>query len=309
MTHKLDSAAIIARIRQVREAHSGKRGKALFSKELGLNPSTYNYYENNRIPPAEILLKISQITGVSMEWLLTGHTLGEVSQQIPYGLSRKISDLLFRDPQAAGPLEAFVDVLAEKSAVESRLTQKTTDALGWIPVLGRTAAGVLHFWDAKTGKPAGLTELAEHINRLRQTTRTIVPAVLSNQSSDDDSLAEEQIKLIQINPPDNQGVSEFIKAPALVKRYPDIFALRIDGDSMVPAIQSGDLVVLSPSVLARPGRPAVVQLKGQIGVTCKIFRPDSDVIHLIPANTAYPPTEHPQSDLLWAYAVLGRVRV
>jgi len=307
MTHILDSASVIARIRQVRETHSGKRGKALFSKHLGLNPSTYNYYEHNRIPPAEILLKISQLTGVSIEWLLTGHTPDEGDNLIPHGLFRKITQLLRDEPRAAGALEAFVDVLAEKSAMESRLTRQTSNGPAWIPVLGRTAAGVVHFWDARTGKPAGLTELAELVERHRQAPQTSAAAILSPQPPCDLS-DDEQVKFIQINTPNDQGVSEFIEAPTLAARYPDAFALRIDGDSMAPTIQPGDLVVLSSSVSARPGQPAVVQLKDQIGVTCKIFRPEDDTVHLIPANTAYSPTDYARTDVLWAYAVLARVR-
>ncbi|MBN2211522.1 MAG: helix-turn-helix domain-containing protein [Sedimentisphaerales bacterium] len=309
MTHIFDSDAIIARIRQVREMHSGKRGKALFSKQLGLNPSTYNYYENHRVPPAEVLLKISQITGVSMEWLLTGQVSpADTDERIPKGLSKKIKNLLDRDPKAGSALEAFVDVLTEKTTIEDHLSQEPVEGASMIPVLGRTAAGVVHFWDAKRGKPVGLTELAKLIQRYPKVPQIAVDATLCHQQPEA-SLEDKQVKLIQINTPDNQGVSEFIEAPALGGRYPDAFALRIDGDSMSPTIQPGDLVVLSPSFPARPGQPAVIQLKGQIGVTCKIFRRDNDTIHLIPANTAYPPTDHSHDDLIWAYAVLSRVRV
>jgi SOS-response transcriptional repressor LexA len=77
---------------------------------------------------------------------------------------------------------------------------------------------------------------------------------------------------------------------------------------MEPEYRHGDLVVLSPSQPAVDGRAAVVQLAGQIGVTCKLFRRAGDRVHLVAINERYPPTAHAADELLWALRVLGRVR-
>jgi len=48
MSKKLDVNAIISRICLLREKYAGKRGKALFANALGISPSTYNYYEQDK---------------------------------------------------------------------------------------------------------------------------------------------------------------------------------------------------------------------------------------------------------------------
>ena len=104
------------------------------------------------------------------------------------------------------------------------------------------------------------------------------------------------------------GTAEFVIAEHIARRYRVLFAVRIDGESMAPEIRHGDVVILSPSVPAEPGRPALVQLVDQIGVTCKLIRFDGDRIHLIPINESFPPTSHRQVELVWALKVIARVR-
>ena len=54
--NKIDANSIIDRVVLLRQQYSGDRGKSKFARSLGISASTYNYYENNRIPPIEILL-------------------------------------------------------------------------------------------------------------------------------------------------------------------------------------------------------------------------------------------------------------
>jgi len=42
--------------------YAGTRGKASFAREIGISPSTYDYYENSRVPPADVLVRISELT-------------------------------------------------------------------------------------------------------------------------------------------------------------------------------------------------------------------------------------------------------
>ncbi len=103
---------ICRRVEQVRRELHGDRGKVRFAKQLGISPSTYNYYESSRIPPAEILVRISEAGGVDLRWLLTG---AESSPAVPAGHPAigRIAKLLGDNPDAAGPLMAFVEILAE----------------------------------------------------------------------------------------------------------------------------------------------------------------------------------------------------
>jgi hypothetical protein len=43
--------AVIERVIQLRKQYFGNRGKRNFAKALGINASTYNYYEKERTPP------------------------------------------------------------------------------------------------------------------------------------------------------------------------------------------------------------------------------------------------------------------
>jgi len=50
----------------------GEREKALFAKKIGVSPWMISKYLAGTLPNSQILLRISRITGRSMEWFLTG---------------------------------------------------------------------------------------------------------------------------------------------------------------------------------------------------------------------------------------------
>ncbi len=85
-------------------------------------------------------------------------------------------------------------------------------------------------------------------------------------------------------------------------------AIRVDGDSMTPEIHDGDLVLLSPSAAAVEGQAAVVQLAGQIGVTCKLYRTVGGRVHLVPINGSYEIATAGVSNVEWALRVLARIK-
>ena len=102
MSKILDEKAIISRICLLREKYAGKRGKALFANALGISPSTYNYYEQNRLPPIGVLWSICRLTGADIQWLLTGQSGKTAELQpntIPVNLHEKIITLLQKNPQ------------------------------------------------------------------------------------------------------------------------------------------------------------------------------------------------------------------
>jgi transcriptional regulator with XRE-family HTH domain len=311
---------ISSRIAQVRLEVAGPRGKSKFAKLLGLSPSTYDYYESTRMPPADLLVRIAQIAKVDLNWLLTGRN-GAEGVPLDHPVLQRAAAMLAEKPDAAAPLAAFVELLA---ASLNFPTDKPIDAdppapiptdtpatrevsladprASWIPILGRSAAGLPQFWSDQD-QAAGVTRLDELIQRnaanpLRQI-RTATAATETDQAV---------VEVITLNEPDGSDVVSFIAAERIKSVYADAFALRIDGDSMRPDIRHGDLVILSPSVDAIDGKAAVIQLSAQIGVTCKLFRRDGDTIHLVPINDELPPQTYPDKDLSWALRVLARVR-
>ncbi len=149
----LNAKAMIERVSFLRRQYAGERGKSKFARALGISPSTYSYYEDNRVPPIEILLKMCEVTGTDLQWLLTGQSAGKnFAFGENLGPMRKLNDLFTNNPEMTEAVLAFIELLCEKKGIENQFYIAETEPSkpkrpGWIPVLGRTAAGIIHFWD------------------------------------------------------------------------------------------------------------------------------------------------------------------
>ena len=315
-----DIKAIIERVRLLREQYAGRRGKSKFARDLKISPSTYNYYENNRIPPIEILLKICEVTGADLEWLLTGC---RNKKKFAFGpnseLLRRLNKLFTDNPELTQAVLAFIELLCEQKGIEggfrSEVIQSKPTRPGWIPVLGRTAAGIVHCWE-QTNLPEpeqAVTELDELVKK--HIGKEIIGSVDGTVSVDlqarplVDSIKKQQANLIQVCGQGQEQIIEFVQCEEIHKLFPDSFALHVDGDSMSPRINDGDIVILSPSVLAAQGQISIARIANQIGVTCKLIRTTQTDVHLIPINERYETKVVAKKDLLWALAVLCHVSV
>lgn len=95
---------------------------------------------------------------------------------------------------------------------------------------------------------------------------------------------------------------EFVGVPApFVQKDPSAFALRIEGDSMLPRFHDGDIVVVAPQSLPRSGRPAVVKVDG--AVTCKLWSRHGNEVTLTPLNSDYAERKYTLSHIEWAYPI------
>ena len=315
-----DEKALIERIKFLRKQYAGGRGKSKFARALGISASTYSYYENDRVPPIELLLKICEITGADLQWLLTG---SRTEKKLAFGpnneLLQKLDDLFTNNPEMTRAVLAFTELLCEKKGLEKQLYRVTQPAKpehpGWIPVLGRTAAGMVHFWD-KTFLPQpkqAITELDELVKK--HIGKTVLGSADGAMSIDlqaqplIENLKRKQVNLIKVGGTEKEQIVEFVQCQEIHKLFPDSFALHIDGDSMSPRINDGDIVILSPSVPAAQGQIGIARLANQIGVTCKLIRITANEVHLIPINERYETKVVAKNDLLWALAVLCHIRV
>jgi transcriptional regulator with XRE-family HTH domain len=306
-TKVFDEKAIIERVRLVRIQYAGKRGRSKFARELGISASTYSYYESNRVAPIEVLLRICEITGADLKWLLTGSGPGE---KISFGpnseILRKLESLLTDAPKLAEPVMAFLELLSEKRVLEKerKILPSKASRPGWIPVLGRTAAGMVHFWD-QTFLPepkTAITQLDELVKRHigKATIGSVDKTVLIDLQARAlvNGIKGADANLIQVSGQEDEQVVEFVNCEEIYKLFPDSFGLQVDGDSMSPRINDGDIVILSPSVPAAQGQIGIARVANQIGVTCKLIRSTEKEVHLIP-----------KKDLLWALAVLCHIGV
>jgi SOS-response transcriptional repressor LexA len=320
---------ICLRVQQIRQQTTGPRGKSRFARMLGLAPSTYEYYEVDRVPPAGVLVDMARAAGVDLRWLLTGED-APAAVPVDHPVLARAALLLARSPESAEPLAAFLEILegtlAFPEAADS--SAKTASAAGddvsvargknasaqpaavpaidtgqWIPILGRSAAGVLAWWQENE---QDLSSLGQAIDRHAAAVATRSDARQQTPTAD---APEPTVQIITLREPMGPaGTAEFLAAPHLQRLAPESFALRIDGESMSPEIRHGDLVVLSPHRPARAGHAAVVQLRGAIGVTCKLYHPEGQAVHLVPINEAVAPTTTPAEQIEWALAVLAVIR-
>jgi len=310
--------SIIQRIIEVRTIHSGPRGKNKFAKNLGISPSTYSYYEKDRIPPVPVLVRISEIANIDLNWLLTGKNAGNTA--IPAaagsGIFAKIQRIIAKQPKTIDAIMAFLDLLDEKYELESKAHQKTKfdSTNGWIPVLGRTAAGIASCWNQAIGTDPKIVETQIEQLVKKYLKASIVNSLTSELTIDSQakrviqSLNKSHASLIQTVGLDDEIV-QFVDCPAVHSLYPDSFALQVDGDSMSPRINDGDVVIVSPSVGAVEGLPAIVRVANAIGVTCKLLRNNEKFVHLIPINEKYETKIVDKNDILWSLAVLCHIKI
>jgi len=315
-----DEKVIIERIRGLRTQYAGSRGKSKFARALGISASTYSYYESNRVPPPQILLKICSVTGADLEWLLTGRGSEKRPASGPNAaILQRLDDLFTTNPELVEAVLAFIELLCEKKGLERQLPPKAPQPEaarpGWIPVLGRTAAGIVYFWDQELlpNSEQVITELDELVKK--HLGKAIVGSADGTVSVDFqtrpllDGVKEKQANLIQVCGRQSGEIVEFVHCDQIHKLFPDSFALRIDGDSMSPRINDGDIVILSPSVPAAQGHIAIARVARQIGVTCKLIRTTESGVHLIPINEKYETKVVAKKDLLWALAVLCHISI
>lgn len=92
---------------------------------------------------------------------------------------------------------------------------------------------------------------------------------------------------------------------------PNSFGLIIEGDSMEPEFQAGDIVVFAPNSEARNGDIVVARLKETGGVFFKRFRrsgPEGGTVRLESVNPDYKTLEFPSSAFRFVYPAVGMKR-
>jgi transcriptional regulator with XRE-family HTH domain len=104
-----ENSGICRRVAQLRTQVAGARGKAAFARMLGISPSTYDYYESGRLPPADLLVRMAHVANADLLWLLTGRS--HAANGGPHPLVRRTATLLAERPSTAAALSAFLDLL------------------------------------------------------------------------------------------------------------------------------------------------------------------------------------------------------
>lgn len=307
---------VCRRLAMLRQQKYGSRGRAEFSRALGIGPSTYTHYERDRLPPADVLLRAAQLTRTRLEWLISGE--GEPSES-PNGplvdeadeLSERLRTLMHAYPHVIPQVEAFLTILTQvqPTLAPNRPEPRRPapqDRSHLIPIVGSTSAGTARYWHESPGSVDGPIADARLESLIAECTDDAVATTAGRFSQ---AAAEGPVSLVQFSHPDDRGVIEFLSAPQFRAQHADCIAWRIDGDSMAPRYLDGDFVLTSPRHRAENGYSCVVRQQGQVGVNCKLFREEGDSIWLIPVNSKYPNQIIPRKEVVWAWRVIASVRL
>jgi SOS-response transcriptional repressor LexA len=325
MSAERAESGLSERLRELRKAVHGERGRAAFARAIGVSPSTYNYYEKGRQPPASLLAKAAEVTGADLTWLLTGaggpfpsatagtadNTLSQAARNVLEGFT---ADGNTAKAQAARA--ALRQILAEMDrAFPSEKAAWTPSSApvkpSAIPIVGRTAAGMPAAWEEFFAGHEDTDALEHLIRRMetRATRRRGAELKAADAAAEPGPARDRTAMLIQLSSPTPEGITEFLELPGLDAPEPGTIALRVDGDSMAPRILDGDLIVCRRGVPPLPGQTAVVKIRDRIGLTVKLWRPEGEYVHLIPINEAYQPGRFLRTAIVWACRVLWVVRL
>jgi len=130
---KHDFSLLGDRLKQLR----GGQSQSDFSGMIGVPFRTYQRYESGeRIPKGDVLDRIAQATGRSVDWLLTGGPTRDIDRvtefQVPYGLdpiTKKIVSLL-RNMDEPSRRDILKSVKEKSQAAAWRREKKIQQAKG-----------------------------------------------------------------------------------------------------------------------------------------------------------------------------------
>lgn len=299
---------ICKRLEQLRIELYGARGKSEMARQLGIRPSTYDRYERDRTPPADLLVKVAELGGVTLEWLLTGEgpkTQVRVADPEAERLTQRVKELLVRQPAVRPVIEEFLGFAQARMAVEAPKVDSSQRIA--IPVLGRVSnVRQLHEGDDRES-----FRIHRHNCEL---------ALLKNDQSGESrpatlSFLDQGLRTVASRAAVNRityrlaGDSEvdLLEADGLDQIPADTVGIVIDDVAMEPEFRIGDIVFFAPSVAAESGQPAIVKLAGRNEYFVRLLHRELADVLLIPSNSRLPVLRANASELESAYQILAVV--
>ncbi len=296
------------RIRELRRRHFGARGKAEFARRLDLPLEAYERFERGTVPPGDVMVRMCDVTGEDLQWLLTGTAArGTV---VISGARRRHQDLLTRiaqaidaQPKLAASLEAFLDLLLKSEQMQQTSgALPAPDAANLVPVFatGHWPRGLP---DPGGGGGDGGLALA-HAAELADVPRAA--CALAEPDGDGGGEIVHRAELLAARD-ESRGVDGYLHCPGLVSLFPEAFAVRLEqAGPMCPMFADGDVVVVAPGAEPALGRPALCKFRSDADDRCRIWLGGDDRhVHLGRVSDGGHETL-PREELCWALDVLYR---
>lgn len=269
------------RIRELRKRHFPHNGSATLAEALGISAGELERFERGVVPSGDLLVRLCELTGEDLQWLLTGHAArGTVviagARRRHQDLLTRLAQALDRYPRLSGQIERFFEV-AETAAKleESRpaLPESTSGPRRLIPIFDEDQPPPLA--DPPETRRAWLELRAEQLVTLGDSAAELIEPT--------DSGGEPQMRAVNwVRARDREGrTREFLDSHGALDMLPDLLAVTVSDASMRPLVEPGDAVIVSPSVPPELGRPALLLIEGQSRVACRVWLgPDGDGVNL-----------------------------
>lgn len=300
--------ALAERVRELRRRHFGPRGKVDFAQRLGLKLEEYEPYEHGMLPPGELFVRMCEVTGEDLQWLLTG--VASRSTVVISGTRNRHQRLLARiaktldaRPGVAAPLEAFLDLLVQ-SQEAAYASAPGLPAAAWdevIPIFERNE------WPDELPDPGGpggmlLPTLSESAPAIAE----CVPAALAEPAMEYAGDALRDVAVIAL--PDETGrTRRFVRSRHVACCFESIFAVALDDAVMEPMFSAGDLLLVAPGVAPRVGHPALCKFASRADDRCRVWLgAEAETVHLGRICDGAP-EQMPRGQLRWSLEVLYRV--
>jgi len=199
------------RLGQIRKAAYGKHGRSAFARALGIPLTSYLNFENGRVPPMNIIVKMMELTRVNPRWLVHG----EGAQYLPQDVELPPAE------DAASLLTALLDENARLKEQVLAAKRSTHPAILVIPadVDPKT-------WLAEQGQIQAAAD--EHV---------AVPILLGKNAENPPENVFEA---------DKDGW--LLCSRSAIKHPKATFGFRVQDDAMAPTVPEGSLVGVDCSV-------------------------------------------------------------
>lgn len=297
------------RLRELRRRHFGPRGKAELAERLHIPLAEYERYERGQVPPGEVLVRICEVTGEDLQWLLTGLPgRGTVvitgSRPRHQHLLTQLAQLLDEHPEFAAPLEAFVALLAAgpRVARQPAAALPPGELSALVPLFETEAAPRLLPGGPDDGGPGtGLLQV--------QGTLTHAAAPISLWLSEPalEGGAENRRTVEAYAFTRADGTSGLgLHSPELVQTTPGLFGVRVSDDTLQPMLAADDFALVAVGMPPRVGRPALLRLADDAAPRCRIWLGGDDAFSVGRLTDGAVEQFAPDA-LLWSLEVLFRL--
>jgi transcriptional regulator with XRE-family HTH domain len=301
-------AALAKRIRELRRRHFGARGKPEFARRLGVRLEQYEAYERNRVPPGDLMVRICEVTGEDLQWLLTGKPsrdalmISGVRPRHRHLLTRA-TEALNRRPELAAPFESFLDLLTadERLNAQRKRQLKPPAPTRLIPVFEPGDVPELPPSDQDWAPAAASAARALPPSDAHCRALLLEPEAEEIRPGD-----RREVRSLEA-PDQTAGPRWFLESPELSTCFPDAFAVVLRDETMRPMFEPGDAALVAPGCEPVVGRPVLCRLADDPPLRCRVWLgQEADCVNL--GRVADGEHERVSRDRLrWSFEVLFRV--